>query len=328
MKNINLKKEVSIDYLINAILIIIIACGIFTSIYMLFVSRSLWLDEAALAYSVSQRNLINLTSSPLEWVQTAPIIFIYIVKIITIILGNTEITLRLFSVISYLLILFIAHKISKNILKLQYPLFPVAYVASMRIILRYSNEFKSYIFDAVVCMTILYMYYLYNKKKMSFKFLIIGFMISIWASNPSCFFIGGVLLTEFIIALKKKNYKHIKNIIIGAIGVFCSFIIYYFYWLRAVAQNPAMQNYWKGQNFPLIPNSLENLKKAKSMFFEIISAIDRYQLLIALFSVLSILIGIYQKNKYKCYKISNCFKYIVFIFSFKQILINIFWITY
>ena len=69
-----LKKLDSAEFVINTILLFIIVMGIRTSIYMLTVNRSLWVDEAAFAYSFSQRNLLNLTVGAFEWDQIAPIL--------------------------------------------------------------------------------------------------------------------------------------------------------------------------------------------------------------------------------------------------------------
>lgn len=297
MKLIN--KVKNIDFVINSILIATIILNLCLSIYMLFVNRTLFLDEAMFAWSFSQRNLINLTTSAFEWVQIGPIIYIYIVKIITLILGNSEITLRLFSVISYILLIILVYKCSKNIFKMKYALIPTAFLASLGFVLKYSNEFKVYIFDGVVVLFVFYMYYLYKEKKIDFKKLILIFMISIWASNPVCFLIGGIFLYEFILALKAKNWKYIRSIIIGAIFAFISFAIYYFYWLRPVSSSASMQNMWKYQHFPLIPKNMADLKKMKDMFFEIIAVFNNNKLIIVLMSILSLVIGIFKKNNFK-----------------------------
>ena len=289
----------NIDYIINIILILIIIFGICTSIRMLIVNRSLWFDEAAFAWSISQRNVVNLTIEKFDWNQVAPIIYIYLVKGIILVFNNSEITLRIISFMSYIVALFITYKVSKKVFKMKYALIPVAYLSTLNFILRYSNEFKPYIFDLLVTLLILYMYYLYNNNKIPLKILFLIFMISIWASNSVCFFIGGILIYEFIMAVKEKNYRYICKILIGSIGVGISFVIYYFFWLKNVADSEDMINYWSNSNFPLIPKGVEDLKKIKLLLDNIISVFNDNKLIIMLFSIISLIIGMLKKDKYK-----------------------------
>lgn len=295
----NIKQKINIKLIINIICLLVIIAGFGTSIYMLIVNRSLWVDEAAFAYSFSQRNLFNLTTSVFAWDQIAPIIYLYIVKIITLIFGNTEITLRLFSVASYVFVLVLSYCVAKKIFKMKYPLLPTAYISSMTIMLKYSNDFKVYIFDAVCVLLVIYLYYLYNNKKFDFKKLILSYMILIWASNPTCFFIGGVLSYEFLISLINKKYSDTKKIFIGIGFVLLSFIIYYLYWLRSVATSSGMLGFWENNNFPLIPTSIEDLKLAKNLLFRLANSFDRYQLIIIMLTIISFVIGLYKKEKYK-----------------------------
>lgn len=288
-----------IDMMINLCCMIIIFLGVGVSLYMLYVNRTLWLDEAMGAFSFSQRNIINLTFGAFEWNQTAPVIYLYIVKFITLIFGNTEITLRVFSFISYIMLLVLAFVISNKIFKMKYPIFPVAYFASMTFILKYSNIFKVYMFETVCVLLVLLLYYLYKNNKINFKKLIIAFMVLIWASNPSCFFIGGVLLYELGEAILNKDKNKIKQVIIGIAAVFICFIIYYLYWLNAIATSDTMQGYWANNNFPLIPTSMADIIKAKQLCSTLIGQFDNYNLLIVFLSILSLLIGIYKKDKYK-----------------------------
>ena len=170
MKNFNkikIENNKAVDIVVNIILGAIVVLGIITSINMILTKRSLWLDEAAFAYSFSQRNLFNLTFGAFEWEQIGPIIYLYIVKIITIIFGNSEITLRLFSFVSYILLILLTYFISKKMFKFKYPLISSAFISSMGFILMYSNEFKPYLFDAVVCLFVILMYYFYKRKKLN-----------------------------------------------------------------------------------------------------------------------------------------------------------------
>ena len=281
------------------ILLVITLLSIIISLYMLYVNRSLWTDEACFSFSFTQRNLGNLTNGAFEWVQTAPIIYLYIVKIITLILGNTEKTLRLFSFIIYIGTLVMVYLNAKKVFKMKYSLMPVAFVSTMQIILRYSNEFKCYMFDAFLVLSLLYVYYLYKEDKIRWPFFIGICVLLIWSSNPVCFFIAGIMIYELCLAIKNKEFKKLKKIIIGGIVLVLSFGIYYFYWLRQTSTLSEMQNYWIDRNFPLIPKNIDDLKKMKKLTNDIFYVYGNLKLIVLLLCGISLIIGIYKKDKYK-----------------------------
>lgn len=289
----------NIELIINIALLIIIIAGVLVSIHMLLVNRTLQVDEADFAISMTNRNLFNLTFGPFERTQIAPIIYIYLVKFIITILGNSEMTLRLLSVFAYVATLVLSYKVSKDVFKNKYPLFPVAFIASIPFVLKYSNEFKPYMFDCVMCLLTIFLYYLYNQKKIRLRNLVIVFAVIVWASNPACFIIGGILSCEFLMALQDKNYKQVKKIAIGIGAVILSFGVYYLYWLRPVATSPSMQGFWTEFRFPLIPTSVEDFKKMNELLEIILKQLGQFKILIAILAVSSILIGTLKNDKYR-----------------------------
>ena len=112
IKSINYFKLAEI--ILNITFLFITLAGVGVSIYMNLVNRSLWLDEAMLAYSFSKRSLFELTSAPLEWMQSAPVGWLYLLKIVTLIFGNTEIVLRSVSIFGLFLTLFLTYFISRK----------------------------------------------------------------------------------------------------------------------------------------------------------------------------------------------------------------------
>lgn len=66
-------KQDVFENILNLVFLITTIMGAATSIFMNFVNRSLWLDEAALAYSFSTRSFWNLWNGSLSNVQSAPL---------------------------------------------------------------------------------------------------------------------------------------------------------------------------------------------------------------------------------------------------------------
>lgn len=271
-----------LEILLNILLFSITCAGIVVSIYMNFVNRSLWFDEAMLAYSFSQRSFLNLTNAPLEWMQSAPVGWLYLLKIITLIFGNTEFVLRSVSIIGFVLTLCLVYHISKNYLLFEFPLAGCAFLASMKIMLQYSNIFKPYITDCMFVLLVFVIYKLWTDKKINTAIMAILWSILIWFSNPTCFFEGGLLIANFVLTFDKKSIRDLvrKHMLI-LVCICISFVIYYFYWLRPVAElGSDMQAYWEGNQFPLIPTSIADIKLAKNLSSILLSPFKSLNLII------------------------------------------------
>ena len=57
-------------------------------------NRSLWYDEAALALNITSRGFVELVA-PLDYLQTAPPMFLWAERLIVILFGANDWTLRL-----------------------------------------------------------------------------------------------------------------------------------------------------------------------------------------------------------------------------------------
>lgn len=279
--------------------LLIIFAGIGVSIFMNCVGRSLWLDEAMLAYSFSKRSLFTLTSGIFEWDQSAPVLYLYLVKLLTLVFGNTEFVLRSFSIFSYVFVLFLSWFAAKRLFRIKYPILVSAFLANMNFLLQYSNMFKQYLSECIWVLLVLVVYYLYKEKGLAWWKMALADMIFLWGANPACFFIGGILLYEFLAGVFTKEKLAVRNSILTGAGVGVSFLCYYFYWLRGTAQSATMQSYWENADFPLIPKSIADLKMAQSMIYEIFITFREARIFITALVVAALLLGIFwERNRY------------------------------
>ena len=279
--------------------LLIIFAGIGVSIFMNCVGRTLWLDEAMLAYSFIKRSLFTLTSGIFEWDQSAPVLYLYLVKLLTLVFGNTEFVLRSFSIFSYVLVLFLSWFAAKRLFRIKYPILVSAFLANMNFLLQYSNMFKQYLSECIWVLLVLVVYYLYKEKGLAWWKMALADMIFLWGANPACFFIGGILLYEFLAGVFTKEKMAVRNSILTGVGVGGSFLCYYFYWLRGTAQSATMQSYWENADFPLIPKSIADLKMAQSMIYEIFITFREARIFITALVVAALLLGIFwERNRY------------------------------
>lgn len=246
-----IKHRTIIENIIEGVGLLIILSGIITSIKMNLEGHSLWWDEAALAYSFSQRGLVNLTSSGLEKLQSAPVGWLYMLKICTMIGGNTDFVLRIPSILAYIGTLLLTYIILRKTFHIHYPVTGTAFVASLPIILQYSNIFKPYITDCLFTLLVICFFDIYDKKRIGSLVLGILLAILIWFSNPSCFVAGGMIAALFFKTVFEKNKCGIVDIIKICVPLAVSFVVYYLYWLRQTATDDTMLFYWKDWNLPL-----------------------------------------------------------------------------
>lgn len=282
----------------NLVFIYFIYLGIKTSFFMVSVNRSLWLDEALLAMSFSKRTFAELfTLGEFEYCQSAPLVWVYLNKILASIFGYHEYVLRSISFISFILIIFSLIFIQRYFYKSKFPLFGAAIFANLQHALIYSNMFKQYEFDGFIALIILICYLLYKLEKIGYKTLAILWSILIWCSQISCFIEGGLLLSELLFSTVRKAKKNVINILIVGSLILLSFIIYYFAWASRITSVKEMQNYLGFAFFPLIPKNLNDINKIISLTATQIFSKFRYTYETLLLFFISLGFFVYKKDK-------------------------------
>ena len=285
-------------FVLNVFFFMICVFGAYISFKMNGNNRSLWLDEAALSYSFSLRDLSNLTAHRLQVGQSAPAAWLYLVKIITVIWGNTEYTLRISSVLAYIGSVILAYFISKKALKVDYPLGVAAFIAMIRFFIQYSNVFKPYEFDALCVLAVIWLYYLFKKSRINYFVLGLGWSVLIWFSNPVCFFAGGCILCELIFDFFSKDsdkWKKIFGQMIAGLMICVSFIINYIYWLSQSVDS--MQEYWDGSQFPIIVTNKIQLRQLKDCVDSLIYHFEYLKYPVLILFLIGIIICIVKKEK-------------------------------
>ncbi len=269
---------------IRLVCLAIAVMGVSTSVFMNFVGRSLWFDEAALAYSLSTRSFFELTSRGLDFVQAAPVGWLYIEKIFIMIFGNTDFVLRVPSILYYIGTLVLVYFISRDILKLDIPLLPVAFTAALPIALQYSTMFKPYIGDCFYTLLLIYVYYkkyddvdVVSAKEAVLTGIFFG--VVIWFSNPACFIIGGILASAGLFSLIRRDWKRFSCAVIMAVPVAISFVIYYFYWLVKI--DDGMNGFWAAWKFPIIIKDLDDVTQFYQMGATLVQPLGSLRFVVA-----------------------------------------------
>jgi hypothetical protein len=171
----------------------IFALAVGMSLAQYLYNRSLNMDEAALALNIINKNFIELLS-PMEMGQVAPILFLWIEKLFSLLIPNSEFGLRLFPLISFFFALFFFYKILKQELKS-----PVAIIvafagfAFLPTCYQYSSEVKQYMTDVMV-LTAIYWFTIKSYQNERQKWLTLGIagVVAIFLSNVAPIILASV----------------------------------------------------------------------------------------------------------------------------------------
>lgn len=256
-------------------LLVCIGLGIILHIVPFFYNRALWVDEANLASSLFTRDFGNMISSPLDFGQSAPIGWLYIVKTIVEVFGKSRTSLRIWSLISSFLCMVVFYLLMKKKCNTNYILFFIAIFLLTDKYIYYGNEAKSYMSDNFFCLISLYIWQNYQEKKIGLNILVILYSIIIWFSFPSVFFAAAIMLVvcyQTIVTMIRGKEK-VEGIacLLKCAFVLLSFILYFYFWLSKTSTNAGAPEYWDLLRFPLIPKSKSDLCLAKKMLIEFLA---------------------------------------------------------
>jgi len=231
----------------------ILAAGVFLALIQYFFNRSLWLDEAMLAISIVTVNAIDLFK-PLKFDQVAPLLFLQSEKLFSQIIPNSELGLRLFPLVSYLVAMFAVFQIIRILFSNIYiQIVTLAFFVFNSALIYYSNEAKQYMTDVMVLSIVNYLILKdYKIPKNKYLLLAVIGVVSIFLSNVSVIvlFSGGIywFIQEF-----RKTKLWTFCWVFGIWGL--AFGFYYFYFIHGHPAKTVMLDYWKGANafLPLNP---------------------------------------------------------------------------
>jgi len=246
----------------NILLLFVIITGVSVSILQFMHNRSLWLDESYLALNIINRDFIQLLQ-PLDNNQVAPIFFLQIEKIFSVLFGYSESGFRLFPLFCYWASIYFLYKIFR-ILNLN----TYVIIISMSLfvfngtIIYYSSEVKQYMIDVLV-LSGMYYFTLRNYEKPKIKYILLGVFgtISIFLSNvsPIILLCCGIYLfhTDF-----KGGWKELKYIFITSTVWLFFFGLYFLFFIYQHPIREFMLGYWsmEGAFMPLNPFDIEFYK--------------------------------------------------------------------
>jgi uncharacterized membrane protein len=193
-------------YWYSFLLLLIILFGVLLRLKGLLLNPSMWHDECALAYSIKFKNYSEFFEI-LRFGQMAPPFFMVASKLMTQILGFSDIVLRLLPFLAGIISIVAFYLLASTNLKSKFAVIcAVFFFAINQQLINYSFEFKPYNFDVLFTIICLLFFVKLNIEKLSMKkILFYGILLSLvpWFSFVSIFIIASGFLNLF--------FKNIKS---------------------------------------------------------------------------------------------------------------------
>jgi 4-amino-4-deoxy-L-arabinose transferase-like glycosyltransferase len=125
-------------------LLALLVLGVALRLYQYACDTSLWFDELSVARNIAHRSAAQLLLEPLAYNQVAPVGFIVAEKLVSRVLGESDLALRLFPLLCGLLALPLFLRLAERLLDGYAVPFAVAVFAIGAPFLRFSAEVKQY----------------------------------------------------------------------------------------------------------------------------------------------------------------------------------------
>lgn len=248
----------------SLLIYILILLGIGLRLFHYFHNRSLWMDEVYLSSSLVRMDYLQLATQPLDYQQKAPIGFLWTVKTFLHLLGNKEMALRLFSLISGIISLFVFVPVAKYFLRPIGAVVAIGILALAPPLVYHSVEVKQYACELLATILLLYTYIKYHNERTVKKMLIWGCYGAIitWFSYSAVFILAGIAAGSGLYYLLTKRYKAFLITLIPGILWMTSFGINYLLFTHKHAESQWIAYWFRSyDNFmPLTPFSLHGIK--------------------------------------------------------------------
>jgi len=240
----------------------VLAIGAALRLYSYFADPSLTVDDAMLTLNVASRSLVGLLR-PLAMEQTAPVGFLWALKLATVIGGVRDPVLRCLPLLAGIALPYAVWRLARRLLPDGPALLAAAFAALSPILIEYSISVKPYTVDALVTVPLLGITLdTIERPDRVRAWLRLGLagVLAVICSTPAVFTLAGcgaALLASRDVRTEPRTPLRLTAVVAAWVGAFGAM---YFAVARAAATSPYMQAFW-GDKF-LTPAALADLAHA------------------------------------------------------------------
>ena len=184
------------------ILFTIVTVGIAVRLTVYLHNRSLWMDEALLAVNVVERSFAGLLSR-LDCAQVAPPLFLVVSKLIYVLWGRLECSLRLLPLLSSCLSLYLMGRVLLQTTSRFFALCVLSMLAIGPAHIEWATSFKQYAADELSTVLVLMGAIAWERLSKWTRFAVAAALPwLVWLSYTSAFVLSGLVIVAGISALK------------------------------------------------------------------------------------------------------------------------------
>jgi hypothetical protein len=227
--------------------LVIVLGGAAVRIYHWLSGRSLWQDEAYLAFNILSRDILEL-ARPLDLNQSAPYLFLAATEALTWVLGEGEYALRLIPLLASIAALVLLWRLGRRCLAPWAVPVALAMIAFLYPFVYYAQEFKQYSVEVLVVVTVFWLVaaVFENPARASRRFAWLGAFgaVAVFLSHTAPFVLAGagaVCLYGRVRGQVPLMYTALFLVAGLWLGLFA---LNYLFFIRPAAENALMAHYW------------------------------------------------------------------------------------
>lgn len=241
----------------------IIIVGIVLRLVALFQNRNLIIDEANIVRNLYERDFISLLR-PLRYEQYAPLLFLWIEKLLSMTFGFAEQGLKFYPLFCGIAALFVFRKILKQFVTDDAVWLPLALFAFSPYFIEFSTTIKQYMPDVLIVLLLLLLalktaIFTTTKGKFILQWSIVG-VLSIAASMPAVFALAGVGCYYAWQCVCKRKWRYVFVLIVIAFVWLAAFGVYFWFILKPQIDSSYLQNYHADYFLYALPCTLQEWK--------------------------------------------------------------------
>jgi 4-amino-4-deoxy-L-arabinose transferase-like glycosyltransferase len=163
--------------------------------------RSLWIDEARLGLNIASRSYLGLFP-PLDYDQTAPLLYLWIERFIVSAFGVSEASLRLLALVAGIATVALVYFVARRLFNRRAALLATAIAALSPTLVHYSSEVKQYAVEACASCAVVYLGLRWleepSNRRRWLTLLALG-LVAAWLTTPAPFVLAGAGLAVLFV---------------------------------------------------------------------------------------------------------------------------------
>ncbi|MBI4341373.1 MAG: glycosyltransferase family 39 protein, partial [Candidatus Omnitrophica bacterium] len=236
--------------------LLVISLGLLLRVVQYLANRSLWLDEAFLTFALLARSYAGLLRQPLEFLQTAPPVFLWLQKLVVQVFGSSEFVLRALPLAAGLASVPLFYVLAKRLLEPWAAAVAVALFALSSNLVYYSTEVKPYGWDVAVAilLTLILMEMPTARLKLA---RLVGYglagAVALWCSYPSAVLLVAFMVWSVVVCWRRGTLARLARLLPVWTAWAVSFLVLYLACLRGVAEDQQLRTFYHqfwGGRFP------------------------------------------------------------------------------